>query len=279
MAKSSRTKPTSRRRIQDVVTIEATERIADQFNKGLWQLTFELSPAEDEAEERRRIDVLRETARLSLRGALVLLKEFHPEHYRSLIRATIALGRARLRGETGKFELRAKPHGEVPDEWVVLPEILGVYDAIMKRLRQAWKPPKKAFTTTWFVSKDGQYGEPQKFGTEVRYKTERRRVQAIIEVARTLAPAEVLRYEVAEKKARRWVRASPKRSDIARELLADFFNEVRRRSDHVLEKTGSERLHGSRAQADLTAGKMKNLLARARDQQRMLAKLPMRGVA
>jgi hypothetical protein len=86
------------RGIDKVVAPEAIEAVGRQVNSVLSQLLRELPAPANNADPEQRLLVLHETARLTTRAALVVLIEFHLEHYRSIIDAAIRYERDRLRG-------------------------------------------------------------------------------------------------------------------------------------------------------------------------------------
>ncbi|MGD0950427.1 MAG: hypothetical protein ABSA52_23795 [Candidatus Binatia bacterium] len=268
------------RGIDKVVTPKAIEAVACQLNSVLSQLLRELPAPANNADRERRLSVLHETARLTTRAALVVLREFHPEHYRSIIDAAARYGRDLLRGRPAAFVPRPRPRSALPSEWLFLPMLLGSYQTICHELKVRFPKAPKRSTNRKLIDDSERYGEAQRIGTLRRFDTERNKIEAIQDTARTLAALAregrkrlVLDYKVTEYKARRWVRTIRTPSTIAAALLGDYLNAVARNAPNILARFGVDPPRDPALKPIFTVRRMRTLLAAARSNDRELDKL------
>ncbi len=269
------------RKIDQVVSVENLERFANRLNMHLSQLLMELPPAEAEAEQQRRMAVMHDTVRLMTRGGLACLKEFHPEHYHSIVRASVRYARDRLRNRPASFVPKPRSRSELPNHWLFLPVILSAYDMLVPALKRNWAPAAGRETAREFISRDGRYGAAQHRGTDRRFQTENRRIKAIQLAARDLAESEsegnklvpVPGYSISNKKARGWVRTLHRPSSVAMAILADYLNAAARRLPEIRAYMGLPPHELGLLKPTFTTRRMRALLVQARANDRELQKL------
>ena len=268
------------RRIEEVVTIDAMQRVANQINGGMAQLLGELPKTSDSAETAHRRAAIQETVRMMSRAALVCLKEFRPEHYQSVMRASVHYARDRLRDRPARFILRPKPKWELPNDWLFAPIILGTYQVLLPSLKSMWTVAPKREVSRFFVSHTGRYGEPQQQGTARRFDTQRLRIQAIQKTARQLAEAEppgggpAPDFAITEQKARRWLRELRTPTVITRAIIAEYLNAVARNAPAVRKRMGVDPAFPLwHLKPNFTERRIRTLLIRARANDRELHKL------
>jgi len=158
--------------------------------------------------------------------------------------------------------------------------LLGSYQTICHELKVRFPKAPKRSTNRKLIDDSERYGEAQRIGTLRRFDTERNKIEAIQDTARTLAALAregrkrlVLDYKVTEYKARRWVRTIRTPSTIAAALLGDYLNAVARNAPNILARFGVDPPRDPALKPIFTVRRMRTLLAAARSNDRELDKL------
>jgi hypothetical protein len=265
--------PSGRKRPFADLSTKALEHADRRFGWALWNVIDQLPPASSSEERERREAVVDDAARWALRAALVLLLKRDSHAYRAAVEAARRYIRKRLNGEVVAFEVRLARGRKLPMEWALLPEILGVYESILATLQAAWNGPAAVLSNPRFLNRTGErFGDAQVIGTAKYFGTQQARRDAVLAAAVKMVPQDVLAYQPPKKKVDSWILLdSP--SAVAHELMADFFNELRRQSPKVLSALNLVAVKGIAPRANFTAKSIRTIVGRARKQRREAAEL------
>src|SRR5262249_35371115 len=102
----------------------------------------------DAAERERRLATLNEAATLLLVGALVALREYEPTQYRRLVTAVGRFATTALEKGWAGFEIRRSRRGRQFAEWLSGIPLLGLHNALKKRLQKAWRESPRRLEST-----------------------------------------------------------------------------------------------------------------------------------
>jgi hypothetical protein len=138
----------------------------------------QLPPTDDEQERHRRSLIRSEAATHLLIGALIVVKEYMPAHYRALGAAAMRFGEAKLAGRQSRFHVRRVPAVGGFDRTLLLMGLAALHTELSARLRANWNQKVSLSDSTksyQIVSPTGRYGERQYEGHRRRLAMDRHR--------------------------------------------------------------------------------------------------------
>ncbi len=163
--RSSRSKENlPRRSLKKVVSRERVKSILERLGRVFSDLRLSVPPPADDAEARRREDVLDQMLNGILLRAFAYVDEYHPAVARALVIGGRKYAEEALRGEEAEFVVRIKAAKEAPD-FMVFPGILDSHDLVLRQLRDSWykqADPSAHHQKVHYVSKKGRYGVAQR---------------------------------------------------------------------------------------------------------------------
>lgn len=135
------TEKKARRHVVAVVTEESITKEIDFVLSHLVGAEGVLMPATSEEERRRRQAIVREAANRMFVAGLLSVKTYQPRQYSALATAAIRYIHEKIGKGTAAFTVQ-KPRGPKAFwEWMLGTSALATYNALVQKLREAWKHP------------------------------------------------------------------------------------------------------------------------------------------
>jgi len=217
-----------------------------------------LPPARDEAEEKKRSELILLGITTAGIGALVDLRQRHPARYRQIVRAALLYTEDRIMKRPARFQIRALNKDDRFWGRARNLSLQAAHQFLLRRLRDALKTQ----ATTPLVKSaprpeagSMRYDKAQREGFRRREQSVQLRAQAVCDIAAELlkgqmggiVPEQALTLE----DARRWVRNGNKPAQISRQILALWCGESPRRIKEILDKATRQRKEAEKVHRNL----------------------------
>ncbi len=224
----------TRRHITEVVTEEAMRRESYKVFRHLCGVSREYPIDGPEAEKLRDSQISQATHQMLL-GALLCVREYQPKHYSALATATLKYLRELIEKGSAEYEVK-KPRGAREFwGWIGGPEIAVAHDEIVRRLKEAWSKqprpdvlPDRDAAEQSFVFK-ARGNEKLRASNLLRYARTRDRIAAI-----RGASLEVMRTEISDSTARRWLKSLKTPARVSHKILANALKRTPRKIQDLI---------------------------------------------